>query len=286
MSLRTISLNIKRIQDNIADLNKKISEQKKKEADAHSKIVSLRKSIGKNISDSSLKGKLSQIAKQEEAVAKASAGVADLQKKLSLKTTAFYKYQNDMDKEKERENKKLDRIQERRDQENDQLHERLHDEIQAMKEERKAMLTQSDTDSFVEKQYDFFISHASEDKTEFVRPLVDELKKRGFEVWYDELTIKLGDSLRQMIDRGLANAKYGIVVLSPWFFKKNWTQFELDGLVGREMEGSKVILPIWHKISKDEVMKQSPMLAGKRAANTTTMTIEEIADELQQVLND
>ncbi|MCQ4085942.1 toll/interleukin-1 receptor domain-containing protein [Saccharibacillus sp. JS10] len=286
MSLRTISLNINRIQNNITDLNKKIGEHKKKEADAQSKIVSIRKSIGKNISESSLKNKQSQIAKQEEKAAKASASVADLQKRLSVKMTSLYKYQNDMNKEKEREEKKLDRLQQRRDQESDQLRERLHEEIQSMKEERNVTLTQSDTDSFIEKQYDFFISHASEDKEEFVKPLVYELKKRGFEVWYDAHTIKLGDSLRQMIDRGLANAKYGIVVLSPWFFKKNWTQFELDGLVSREMEGSKVILPIWHKISKDEVMKQSPLLAGKKAANTTDMTIVEIANQLEEVLGD
>lgn len=116
--------------------------------------------------------------------------------------------------------------------------------------------------------------------------MVEELKKRGVTVWYDEHTIKIGDSLRQMIDRGLAHAKYGIVVLSPWFFKKNWTQLELNALVNREMTGSKVILPIWHKISKDEVMKQSPLIVDKKAADTANMTIAEIANDLQEVLKD
>jgi hypothetical protein len=68
------------------------------------------------------------------------------------------------------------------------------------------------------------------------------------------------------------------------FFAKNWTQYELDGLVAKEMEGGKVILPIWHKISKDEVMSYSPSLADKLALRTSQYTIEELADQLAEVV--
>jgi hypothetical protein len=43
--------------------------------------------------------------------------------------------------------------------------------------------------------YDAFISHASEDKDGFVRPLAKELSRRGFRVWYDEFSLKVGDKL-------------------------------------------------------------------------------------------
>ena len=79
------------------------------------------------------------------------------------------------------------------------------------------------------KEWDLFICHASEDKKEIVRPLVKALIKEGFRVWYDEFTLTMGDRLRRSIDKGLAQSKYGIVILSPNFFKKNWPQTELNG---------------------------------------------------------
>ena len=45
-----------------------------------------------------------------------------------------------------------------------------------------------------------FISHASEEKADFVRPLAHALKKQGLRVWYDEFSLKPGDSLRRSID--------------------------------------------------------------------------------------
>ncbi|HKC62853.1 MAG TPA: toll/interleukin-1 receptor domain-containing protein, partial [Pyrinomonadaceae bacterium] len=114
-------------------------------------------------------------------------------------------------------------------------------------------------------QYDAFISHAAEDKKDLVRPLAKRLRELGFSIWYDEFELKVGDSLRRSIDRGLANSRFGIVVLSIAFFSKNWPQYELDGLVTKELSGGKVILPLWHKVSKDEVVSYSPSLADKLA---------------------
>jgi hypothetical protein len=118
------------------------------------------------------------------------------------------------------------------------------------------------------KKWDVFISHASEDKDGFVRPLAEALTKSGLSVWYDEMTLKIGDSLRRAIDQGLAHSQYGVVVLSHSFFSKEWPQQELDGLFTREVEGVKVILPIWHNITAEEVRRYSPILAGRLAANS------------------
>ncbi len=139
-------------------------------------------------------------------------------------------------------------------------------------------------ETYAEKFYDVFISHASEDKDDFVRPLAEKLTEAGFSAWYDEFQLKIGDKLRRSIDRGLANSRFGIVVFSPDFFQKNWTQYELDGLVQKEMTGKKAILPLWHKVSKDEVMKYSPSLADTVALNTAMFTIEELVEKLSEVL--
>jgi hypothetical protein len=120
------------------------------------------------------------------------------------------------------------------------------------------------------KEWDVFICHASEDKENFVRPLATMLQESGLTVWYDEFTLKIGDSLRRKIDEGLANSRYGVVVLSRYFFAKNWPQQELDGLVSKEVvgTGTKVILPVWHEISIEEVHRNSPMLSGRVAAKS------------------
>lgn len=138
----------------------------------------------------------------------------------------------------------------------------------------------------IQTNYDVFVSHASEDKDDFVRDFVKCLQLRGLKVWYDEFTLRVGDSLRRSIDNGLKNSRYGIVVLSEAFFSKEWPQRELDGLFAREVNGEKVILPIWHKISKNEVLKFSPIIADMLALNTSSFTIEEIAKEISdRVLN-
>ena len=138
-------------------------------------------------------------------------------------------------------------------------------------------------DDFV-KEYDVFISHASEDKDEVVRPLANALINEGLKVWYDEFELKIGDSLRRKIDKGLANSKFGIVVLSKDFIKKGWTNYELDGIITKSVNGEQIILPIWHNITKKEVIDYSPSLADKVARNTSSYTVDEIATEIAQVI--
>jgi hypothetical protein len=112
-------------------------------------------------------------------------------------------------------------------------------------------------------EWDVFISHASEDKARVARPLAKALTSLGLKVWYDETALRVGNSLRREIDKGLANASFGVVVLSPAFFKKDWPQKELDGLVSRETDGVEVILPVWYNVGKADIRSHSPTLADK-----------------------
>lgn len=117
--------------------------------------------------------------------------------------------------------------------------------------------------------HDVFISHASEDKDPFVRDLARRLQTVGLDVWYDEFSLRVGDSLAESIDRGLAHSRYGLVVLSPNFFAKHWTRWELNGLVARQAGGGEsAILPIWHQVSHKAVVEYSPSLADLVALNS------------------
>ena len=135
-----------------------------------------------------------------------------------------------------------------------------------------------------EVEYDVFISHASEDKEAVVRPLANALIERGLKVWYDEFELKIGDSLRRKIDMGLAISRFGVVVLSRNFIRKGWTNYELDGIITKAVSGEQVMLPIWHNITKQEIVDFSPSLADKLARNTSSSTIEEIAEEISTLI--
>src|SRR4051812_4331468 len=117
--------------------------------------------------------------------------------------------------------------------------------------------------------WQIFILHASEDKDSCVRPLAYALRSAGLGVWYDEHALTLGDSLRQAISRGLSQSQYGVVILSPHFFAKEWPQRELDGLAALEVGGRKAILPVWHNIGLDQVRAFSPILADRLAVSTS-----------------
>ncbi|MEH2626903.1 hypothetical protein V1292_004958 [Bradyrhizobium sp. AZCC 1719] len=125
--------------------------------------------------------------------------------------------------------------------------------------------------------WDLFISHASEDKDAFVRPLALALERFGLRVWYDEHTLSLGDSLSRSIDKGLANSDFGVVVLSPDFIAKRWPEYELRGLTARELTGAKVILPVWHNIIHEQLLRFSPPLADKLAVRSDQSTPLQIA---------
>ena len=128
-------------------------------------------------------------------------------------------------------------------------------------------------------KYDVFISHATEDK-EFATPLAEELRGAGLKVWYDDFELSIGDSLNESINYGLSQSRYGVVVLSPTFFKKHWTQVEMNGFVARQTTGEQVILPIWHRITKAEIIEQAPPLADIVSLNSSTHSIEEIVIEI------
>lgn len=149
----------------------------------------------------------------------------------------------------------------------------------------KSHVQLSSTRTLCAMDFDIFISHASEDKEDLVRPLAEQLRQRGLRVWLDETELKLGDSLRRSIDRGLSTSRFGLVILSPNFLSKEWPQKELDGLVAREDGSSKVILPIWHNVTRDNILAYSPLLADKIAA-PTSKGLNYVADQVIAAVKD
>ena len=132
----------------------------------------------------------------------------------------------------------------------------------------------------MQNQPDTFICHASEDKEAIARPLHEALTKLGVRSWLDESEIRLGQSIRQKIDTGLAECRSATVILSRPFFAKKWPQYEMDGIVGRAMQGEILLFPIQHGVTIQEIRGHSPSLAGLSLWNTAERSPEEIADEI------
>ena len=126
-----------------------------------------------------------------------------------------------------------------------------------------------------------FISHDSRDKDSLVRDLAWEMSLRLCSVWYDEYSLKVGDSLRENIERGLKEAKKCVVILSPNFISNGgWTKAEFESIYARELLGKQnVILPVWHNVDKSEVYEYCPRLVD-RLALSSSIGAKELANKL------
>ena len=288
MSISTTLSSINQTTNEITRLEKALLDETKKEADITKKINNTKKSITKNTSVSTVNSKLGQIERYENDLVKTLNKKTDITKKIAQKREKLNSLNKKLKKEEQDENKKRQKEQERvqKSYEN-----RINELTAQLKNNISSNISEvgksTPEETSLEEKYDVFISHASEDKESFVRELADTLiEEYNIKVWYDEFSIKWGDSLRKSIDKGLKSSKFGIVVISKSFIKKGWTNYELDGLFQKEMTYGKTILPIWHDITKDEVQDFSPSLAGRKALNTSMYTIKEIAEELKNILSE
>lgn len=290
MSISNTLSSINQTTKEITRLEKSLLDETKKEADIAKKINNTKKSITKSTSASTVNTKLRQIGRYEEDLIRVLNKKTDIAKKIAQKREKLNSSNQKLQKEEQEESKRKQKEQEKNQKKVQQNYEDRIDELTTQIKNNissnigEVGINKLEETKFEEK-HDVFISHASEDKESFVRELADILvKDYDIKVWYDELSIKWGDSLRKSIDKGLKSSKFGIVVISKSFIKKGWTNYELDGLFQKEMTYGKTILPIWHDITKDEVQDFSPSLAGRKALNTSMYTTKEVAEELKNIL--
>lgn len=281
MSAEQTRRTLNQLDKDIVALEKKSAELAKKEAAARSSAARVAMGITKNASLATIESKHTQIDRHNTAALKAMNDKADVDKKIADKRKKRGETKVKLQKEEAAEHKKNDKAQTALQRSYEQRINELTEQIQAQPVAAPQNHMYAEADS---EEFDVFNSHAYEDKESFVDGLYQELDSRGVKVWYDAMSIKWGDSLRSKIDEGLRKSRFGIAILSNDYIRKGWTQYELDGLFQLEMTGGKTILPIWHKITKDEVQAFSPTLAGRKALNTAMLSAEEIAIELINLL--
>ena len=115
-------------------------------------------------------------------------------------------------------------------------------------------------------EYDVFVSHANANKQSFVDSLYDQLNRLRIRIWYDSTEIDWGDGLKEKIQEGLAKCRFGIVILSPEFIDRKWTNQELTELLTRQNEShEKVVLPLLYNLTVNQMKEQYPVLENIKA---------------------
>ena len=165
--------------------------------------------------------------RHEKAARKASEESANLQKKIAEKRNkrndAYLKLQRELQNERKKEISTQQRVI-------SNMQRSYEERIAKLENQARPILHTVTQQANMLPEYDVFISHASEDKEDFVDEFVAELRKAGVKVWYDTTQILWGDSLRKRIDEGLRKSRFGIAVLSPNYIAdgKYWTKEELE----------------------------------------------------------
>lgn len=237
-----------------------ISTLENKEKRIHRKIEDSVKKI-ERLTKSKQKTALSNLLKENNTLVK--------------KQAELTKVKSNLAKERKKENKK--QLQEQ--------NKYLNDLKSAQQQVTKLISSGIKINQMDTREFDIFISYVQSDSSDYVDGLYNGLVSAGITVFRDTTEMKIGQSMRQSMDNALAKSKFAIVIFSPDYLSKYWTQYELDGVLSKEyITGDQMILPLWHNITADELASKSPSLANKLAWNSAVNTIDEISSTVKSLL--
>lgn len=143
-----------------------------------------------------------------------------------------------------------------------------------MRGEQEVTPDKRSTDS----KYDVFISHANKDKLNFIDDLYNSLDNLGINIFYDKKSLEWGDKWKDRILDGVKQSEFAIIVISENFFGREWTEKELDEFLNRQNQnGQKIILPVVHNITMEQLKDKYPSIAEIQAINSKDYTYDQIA---------
>lgn len=150
----------------------------------------------------------------------------------------------------------------------------FEDKENALNKESNAVRLQN---KVLNKQYDVFISHANKDKSDYVDLLYMALKRLGINIFYDTEVLSWGDNWKKVILDGTATSEFAIIVISENFFGREWTEKELHEFLERQNScGQKIVLPLLHNISVEQLTEKYPTLGDIQTIDTQKYSKEEI----------
>ena len=152
-------------------------------------------------------------------------------------------------------------------------------EVQALEPVRESVEKQASLDL-----RDMFLCHAWDDRQGAAKELYDLLVSRGVKVWFSENDVGLGVPLLRAIDKGLANSRIGIVLVTPALLRRLPTESIADRELSALLAGNRLV-PVVHGTTYEALRNVSPMLASRTGLDTAENTMAEVATKLADLAN-
>ncbi len=130
---------------------------------------------------------------------------------------------------------------------------------------------------------DVFLCHAWDDRQGAAKELHNLLESRGVSVWFSEKDVGLGVPLLRAIDKGLANSRVGIVLVTPALLRRlpaeGIADKELSALLARER-----LVPVVHETTYEALREVSPLLASRTGLSTAEESMADVAAKLAELV--
>ncbi|MGF7040074.1 toll/interleukin-1 receptor domain-containing protein [Mucilaginibacter lappiensis] len=130
---------------------------------------------------------------------------------------------------------------------------------------------------------DIFLCHAWDDRQGAAKELHDLLESNGVRVWFSEKDVGLGVPLLRAIDKGLANSKVGIVLVTPALLRRLPNEGIADKELSALLAGDRLI-PVVHGTTYEALRDVSPLLASRSGLSTAEETMKEVAAKLAELV--
>jgi hypothetical protein len=131
---------------------------------------------------------------------------------------------------------------------------------------------------------DVFLCHAWDDRQGAAKELHDQLVSRGVKVWFSEKDVGLGVPLMRAIDKGLANSRVGIVLVTPALLRRlpaeGIADKELSALLARDR-----LVPIVHQTTYEALREVSPLLGSRSGLSTAEESMAAVAAKVAELVS-
>ncbi len=130
---------------------------------------------------------------------------------------------------------------------------------------------------------DVFLCHAWDDRQGPAKELHDLLVGAGVKVWFSEKDLGLGVPMMRAIDKGLANSRIGLVLVTPALLARLPKESIADKELSTLLAGNQLV-PIVHNTTYAALRNVSPMLASRTGLDTTEDSMATVAAKIAELV--
>lgn len=131
---------------------------------------------------------------------------------------------------------------------------------------------------------DVFLCHAWDDRKGPAKELHDLLEAAGVKVWFSEKDLGLGVPMMRAIDKGLANCRVGLVLVTPAMLNRLPKESVADKELSALLAGNQLV-PIVHRTTYEALRNVSPLLASRTGLDTSEDSMAVVAEKIAELVS-